>query len=108
MPSNLTSELLKEVEEKKKAYLWSEAAQLMERAAAGIPKKDEQARFMESAAYCHSRASQQAGNSKLFTERRRAAVKDYMKASELYAQNGEESRGQEGQKLGKTELQKKQ
>lgn len=84
MPSNLMNELLKKAEEKKKAYLWFEAAQLLEKAAATSPRKTEQARIMESAGYCHSRASQQATSHAMFRERRKAAVQAYRKASELY------------------------
>lgn len=85
MPSNLKEELIREAEEKKKAYLWLEAAQLLDKASATSLEKAEKARLIESVGYCNGRASQQATSYAMFTERRKAAVEAYTKASELYA-----------------------
>ncbi|HVO85927.1 MAG TPA: ATPase domain-containing protein [Candidatus Eisenbacteria bacterium] len=84
MSSGNANDLQARAKEKKKAFSWSEAAQLLEKAAAASRKKTEQAEFLESAAHCCSRASQQAGSLAVFTQRRKTAVEDFKEASRLY------------------------
>jgi hypothetical protein len=54
MASSLVNDLQVKAEERKKVYAWSEAAHLLEKAAAISHEKTEQAGLLESAGYCHS------------------------------------------------------
>jgi KaiC/GvpD/RAD55 family RecA-like ATPase/tetratricopeptide (TPR) repeat protein len=92
MSFNVVGNLLKQAEQKEKICLWLEAAQLYEKAATLNSEKAEHAELIESAGYSLSRASQQAETLLEFKERRIAAVRAYMKASELFTQCGEEKR----------------
>lgn len=94
MSSNLMANMLKELEKKKKAYLWLKGAHLLEKAATFSYEKAETAGLMKSVGYCYNRASQQARNLAVFRERRKAAIKAYEKASESSEKFAEKKDGE--------------